>query len=190
MSLQKLIDLLGTEWELIIQGLNDGMEFEVVTLSEKGPETSQRMKKEELCSDNHPITNIDHILWKKLLYANEVTDAFKRYGYVCIGELQLSEDGQHITTNILPYPKPKVIDNNADENSEIEDEGMFFCLMKNGECGYFNARNGSCGYNACTVGGSYATFNIGTYDNVYKYGMDNEGRRWHDILMGVSPHPQ
>ena len=176
MSSEKIKDLLGKEWSPIIKGLENGMEFNLIFLQEKGKQTSQKLRKENFHNNDYPLWNIDRILWKKLLYADEVNDALERYGYLCVGEGELSENGENVLGNIVPYP-PKSM--NADM---IEDEGMFLCEMKTGEHGFFDAYNGSCGYTSCCVGGSCANLYIGTYDNICNYGMDNEARRWNEIL--------
>lgn len=60
----------------------------------------------------------------------------------------------------------------------LPDEGMFLCVMKDKQYGFFSTRIGSCGYNTCPVGGSYASFYVGSYENVCNLGMDDEARHW------------
>lgn len=109
---------------------------------------------------------------KKLLHAYEISNHFQRYGYVCIGNFKPTETG--VSAEILSPSEP--------EEDDLPDEGMFLCLMKNGDYGFFTAQNGSYGYNDCSVGGSYASFYFGSYDNVCKFGMDDEARRWNNLL--------
>lgn len=65
---------------------------------------------------------------------------------------------------------------------DLPDEGMFLCVMKDKQYGFFSARSGSCGYNTCPVGGSYASFYVGSYENVCNLGMDDEARHWNKVL--------
>ena len=58
---------------------------------------------------------------------------------------------------------------------------MFFCEMDDEvRYGFFIAPRGSCGYNSCEVGNAYASFYLGTYEEIYKLAMDNKSRRYHD----------
>lgn len=149
-----LLNLLGDRWAPIIEGLEKGMDFDI-----------------NPADVNFPY-DIKSIIWKKLLHACEVENYSNRYGYVCIGNFQPTETG--VSVEVLLPSQP--------EKDDLPDEGMFLCFMKNGDYGFFTARNGSCGYNDCCVGGSYASFYVGSYDNVCQFGMDDEARRWHKIL--------
>lgn len=156
--------LLDTHWKAIIDGLVCGMEFTGKTVFDDGE--SKQEDPDSFLSD------IDIILWKKLLSLNQVEDYQNRYGMFCVGNPRMEDD--KIKLDIVSPPE--------DSSDDEPQEGMFFCRMKDSRYGFFNARNGSCGYNDCSVGGSYATFSVGTYDSVVKYGMDNEARRWHARL--------
>lgn len=147
-----LLNLLGTDWEPIITGLEKGMEFN---------------------NDYHGKfpDDIESIVWNKLLHAYEVSNHFERYGYVCIGNFKPIENG--ISAEILNSLEP--------EDYDLPDEGMFLCIMKDKQYGFFSARNGSCGYNTCPVGGSYASFYVGSYEDVCNLGMDNEARHWNKM---------
>ncbi len=169
MLFQKLMYLLGNEWQSIIQGIENGIEFHIIHASENCQHDWQDwelIKNQNKYLNNHPMMNIDKILWKKIIFTNEHGEGFQN---------KINDHDENINVSM---------NSNSSDEFCIESEGMFLCLMKNQEYGFFNARNGSCGYNACPVGGSYANLYIGTYDNICNFGMDNEARRWNKILGG------
>ena len=54
----------------------------------------------------------------------------------------------------------------------------FLCTLKDCEFthGYFEACDGSCGYNNCEVGGSWGQLYIGSFQEVIDYGMSEKFR--------------
>ena len=150
----------GVEWNEIIDGLNNEMEFTITDLSK--------------CKiSNHPIKDENGIIL-------DINDSIKflvktsdSYGLRSFCEELNNSPSYSFVTNIK-----RIIWISLGEKTKRS--GSFLCKMNDKRYGFLYAARGSCGFNSCSVGGSYSSIYLGTMDEIYKLGMDKRNRKYHD----------
>lgn len=67
-----------------------------------------------------------------------------------------------------------------DKDYRYPSKGWFICKLLNEEpnfeYGFFEVKRGTCGFNNCEAGGSYGTFYVGTWPEVYQYALTDKHR--------------
>lgn len=150
--MDKLKSLLSDKWSEVLEGLQEGMAFTTTDLSKINSE---------------PFHNVDIDTMFAILIENKQYDQLGKYCDFC------QEDHNHFDE----------IESIVWENfgtGNYRKRSKFLCKMQNERYGFFIASKGSCGYNSCPVGGSYAYFYIGTFDEIYTLAMTDKDRAYHN----------
>lgn len=154
---------LPDDWTEILKGLQEDGFWGQVTIElarpNLGNKLSEYIKQKDL--NNHPVMR---------------------------GLLREIEVNHHNYIDLFNPSKMEILWNNIKIKSYIDhlgqtvnyaSKGGFLCRLKDSpyEYGFFDAKRGSCGFNRCSAGNSFATFYLGSWQDIYTFSLTDHYRK-------------